>query len=143
MHRIAAAALGSVLLLAACSTADAGSSASRPGSSAAAARSAARGHPGRVCTAVRGDLAVLASLAGRLVEDPTLRIPLADQVGAAVRRLATKIGGNSAEWQAVLDASGDLVRAMRGTNEAAIRLAASQVVLAVRLAQAGCAAAAR
>jgi hypothetical protein len=141
---IAAAVLGSVPVLTGCSTDEVSSRASDARSSAARVADAAGNlHSREVCLAVRDDLDTLRSLAGRLADDPSLRVPLAGQVTAAVRRLTDKIGASAPEWRAVLDGAGDLGQAMRDTNEANVRLTASQAALAIRVAQAGCAVATR
>jgi hypothetical protein len=141
---ITTAVLGSVLALTGCSTADVSSRAADARSSAARVADAARNlHSREVCLAVRDDLATLRSLARRLADDPSLRVPLASQVTAAVGRLTDKISASSPEWRAVLDGAGDLGQAMRDANDANVRLTASQVGLAIQVAQAGCAVATR
>jgi len=145
-HRIARATaiLGSVLALAACSTGEVASRAADARSSAAAVADVARSvHYREACLATRSELATLGSLARRLADDPSLGVRLAPQVTAAAKRLTDKIVGSSAEWRTVLDATSGLAEAARDANGATVRLTASQVVLAVRVAQAGCAVATR
>jgi hypothetical protein len=141
---IAVATLGSLLMLTACSTDEISSRADGARSSAGAIASAAGSADyKRACVAARDELATLGSLAGRLAADPSLRVQLAPRVTATVKRLAEEIGGSSAEWRAVLDGAGGLAEAVRDANEAGVRLAASQAVLAIRVAQAGCTVATR
>jgi hypothetical protein len=100
-------------------------------------------HGKQTCAAMHDPLDSVGTLAGRLVADPSLGRRLSPQVTAAVASLGRAAAGSSAEWQAVLSAAGDLGRAVHDANETTVRLTASQVVLAVRLAQAGCAVAGR
>jgi hypothetical protein len=142
--RLGAAALTSLLAVTACSTDEISSRATDARSSAAAVASAARNlHSKEVCAAVHDELGSLGSLAGRLAADPSLRVQLAPQVTAAIGRLTDKIGSSSAQWRDLLDGANGLGDALRTANEATVRLTASQVVLAVRVAQAGCAVASR
>ena len=139
-----AAVLASALTLTACSTGEVSSRAADARLSAAAVASAARGlHSKEACAAVHDELGSLGSLAGRLASDPGLASRLAPQVTAVVRRLTDKIGGSAPEWREVLDGGNGLGEALRAANEANVRLTATQVVLAVRVAQAGCAVASR
>jgi hypothetical protein len=100
-------------------------------------------HSKEACTAVHDPLVTVGSLAGKLAADPSLGARLSPQVTAAVNQLARAAAGSSNEWRAVLDSTSDLGEAVRDADQATIRLTASQVVLAVKLAQAGCAIAGR
>jgi hypothetical protein len=145
-HRIAraTAVLGSLLILAACSTGEVASRAADARSSAAAVADVARSvRYKEACLATRSELATLGSLARRLADDPSLGVRLAPQVTAAAEQLTAKIADSSAEWRTVLDAASTLAEAAHDANAASVRLTASQVVLAVRVAQAGCAVATR
>lgn len=145
-HRIvrATAVLGSLLALAACSTGEVASRAADVRSSAAAVADVARSvHYKEACLATRTELATLGSLARRLADDPSLSVRLAPQVTAAAKRLTAKVAGSSGEWRTVLDAASGLAEAAHDANAASVKLTASQVVLAVRVAQAGCAVATR
>jgi hypothetical protein len=140
LFRSATVCAVAALALTACS----GSVADRvDGARASAAAAAGTVHTREACLAAHDDLATVGTLAGRLASDPGLRIRLAPQVSAAVGRLSRAVAGSSAEWASVLDATGQLGQALRDANEASVRLTASQVVLAVRAAQAGCALATR
>lgn len=133
-----------MLVLTGCSTQDVGSRVGDARQSAAEVESAARNvHAKQVCSSAHDDLATVGSLADRLVRDPSLRTQLGPEIGAAAGRLAATVGEASPEWRGVLDATGQLGQATREANEAAVKLAASQAVLAVRVAQAGCAVAGR
>jgi hypothetical protein len=100
-------------------------------------------HSKEACAAIRAPLATVGSLAGRLAADPSLAPRLSPQVTAAAAALARAAAGSAPEWRPVLDATGDLGAAVRDADETTIRLTASQVVLAVRLAQTGCSIAGR
>jgi hypothetical protein len=140
---LSAAAL-SAAALAACSTDEVTSRAADVRSSADVFVSSARNvHTKEACAAIRAPLATVGSLAGRLVADPSLAPRLSPQVTAAIGALTRAAGGSSTEWQSIFDATGDLGSALRDADEVTIRLAATQVVLAVRLAQAGCVVAGR
>lgn len=95
-------------------------------------------HSKRACAAVHDPLASVGTLAGRLASDPKLAPRLAPQVTSAVAALARAAAGSSAEWREVLEATDSLGDAVRQADETTVRLTASQVVLAVKLAQAGC-----
>jgi hypothetical protein len=137
---VTVALLGPVLALTGCSTDEIGSRAAEVRSSAAAVGDAARNLPTKqACQAVRDDLGKVRSLAARLADDPSLGSQLAPQVTAAIRRLTDKLATSSAEWRAVLDATNGLGEALRAASEANVRLTASEVVLAVKVAEAGCA----
>jgi hypothetical protein len=143
-----AAVAGAVLTLAACSADEVTSRTTDVRSSAAAAASAARGvHSREACVAAHDELASLGSLASRLAHDPELRVQLAPQVTAVVNRLTEKLSAATAgwrdEWREVLQATGDLGKAMREANQTSVRVTASQVVVVVKVAQAGCALATR
>jgi hypothetical protein len=140
----AAALLGAVLALTGCSSSEIGSRAADVRSSAEAVGDAARNLPTKeACAAVRDDLSTVRSLAARLAEDPSLRSHLAPQVTAAIQRLTDKLDTSSAEWRAVLDQTNGLTEALRSAGEANVRLTATEVVLAAKAAEAGCAIATR
>jgi hypothetical protein len=107
------------------------------------ASSARELHGKETCAAMHDPLDRVGRLASRLVADPSLGRRLSPEVTEAVASLGRAAAGSSTEWRAVLDATGDLGQAVRAANETTIRLTASQVVVAVRLAQAGCAVAGR
>lgn len=133
------AAAACTVALSACSTDEVGQRAASVRSSADVFVSSARNvHTKQACAAIRAPLGTVGSLAGQLAADPSLAPRLSPQVTAAVSALARAAAGSSTEWQSVLDATGDLGAAVRDADETTIRLTASQVVLAVRLAQAGC-----
>jgi hypothetical protein len=135
---VALAAVG-MAALAACSTEEVSSRASDVRASADVFASSARDvHSKEACTAVHDPLSRVGSLAGQLAAHPDLATRLAPQVTAAVASLARAAAGSSTEWSAVLDATGDLGQAVRNADQATVRLTASQVVLVVKLAQAGC-----
>jgi hypothetical protein len=145
---VAVAVATAVAALTACSTDEVGSRAADVRSSAAAAADAAGNiHSREACVAVHDELATLSSLASRLANDPSLRVQLAPQVTAVVTRLTDKLSAATAgwreEWREVLQATGDLGKAMREANATSLRVTASQVVVVVKLAQAGCAIATR
>jgi len=141
---VAAALLVPVLALAGCSTDEISSRASDVRSSAAAVGDAARSLPTKqACAAVHDDLSKVRSLAGRLADDPSLRTQLAPQVTAAIRQLTDKLDASSAQWRAVRDQTNGLADALRVASEANVQLTATEVVLAVKVAQAGCAVASR
>jgi hypothetical protein len=132
------AAIG-IAALTACSTDEVSSRAADVRASADVFVSSARNvHSKEACVAVHDPLATVGSLAGKLVADPSLAPRLSPQITAAVSQLAHAAAGTSNEWAAVLDATSDLGEAVRDADSATIRLTASQVVLAVKLAQAGC-----
>jgi len=149
VRRIVVAVLGGLAVLAAaCSTEEVTSRASDLQSSAAAAGEAARNlHTKDACVALRDDLDRLGSLATRLARDPSLRVQLAPQVTEVVDRMTRRLAAATAQWRAewreVLQAGGQLGRAIRAANEANVRVTAGQVAVVVKLAQAGCAVATR
>jgi hypothetical protein len=140
----AAAAALCAAALTACSADEVGARAADVRSSADVFVSSARNvHSKEACASIRTPLTTVGSLAGRLAADPSLAPRLSPQVTAAASALARAAAGSSTEWSAVLDATGDLGAAVRDADQTTIRLTASQMVLAVRLAQAGCAVAGR
>jgi hypothetical protein len=140
---VVTAALG-VAALTACSADEVNSRAADVRSSADVFVSTARNvHSKEACAAIHDPLATMATLAGRLAADPSLGPRLSPQVTAATAALARAAAGSSTEWRAVLDATGDLGEALRNADEATIQVTASQVLVAARLAQAGCAIAGR
>jgi hypothetical protein len=96
------------------------------------------------CRAAHDSLSQVGSLAGRLAADPTLARQLSGQVSTAVGKLRRAVAAAAPqEWEGVLDSTGDLGSALRDANEASVRVTAAQVVVAVKVAQAGCAVATR
>lgn len=149
---LALAAAAAATVLTACSADDVTSRAADVRSSAAAAANAAGNvvgsvHTRQACVAAHDSLATLGSLATRLANDPSLRVRLAPQVTAAIKDLTDKVSAATAgwrqEWREVLQATGGLAQALRDANQTSVRLTASQVVVVVKLAQAGCALATR
>jgi hypothetical protein len=141
---IGTAALVGAAALTGCSTDEVTSRAADVRSSAGVFASSARElHSREACAAMHAPLATVGTLASRLVADPSLGRRLSPQVTAAVASLGRAAAGSSTEWHAVLDAAGGLGQAVHDADQTTIRLTASQVVLAVRLAQAGCAVAGR
>jgi hypothetical protein len=133
------------VVLTGCSTDEISTKASEVRSSANAVGSALNSPKTKAaCNAAHDSLAQVGSLAGRLAADPTLARQLSGQVSTAVGKLRKAVAvAAPEEWKGVLDSTGDLGAALRDANEASVRLTAAQVVVAVKVAQAGCAVATR
>jgi hypothetical protein len=137
---VVAIAAGCLAGLTACSADEVNARAADVRASADVFASSARNvHSKEACTAIRTPLTTVGSLASRLAADPSLAPRLSPQVTAAIAALTRAAAGSSTEWSAVLDATDNLGESLRDADETTIRLTASQVVVAVRLAQAGCA----
>ncbi|HVQ96514.1 MAG TPA: hypothetical protein VMU51_36190 [Mycobacteriales bacterium] len=140
LRRIAVAlAVIGLAALAGCSTDEVSARAADVRASADVFASSARGvHSKEACASMHDPLDKVGSLAGQLAAHPDLGARLSPQVTAALSSLARAAAGSRAEWTALLDATDDLGAALRSANETTIRVTAGQVVVAVKLAQAGC-----
>jgi hypothetical protein len=136
--------LGGLATLTGCSTDDISNKANEVKDSAGALGDAVGNvHTKEACVAAKASLATVGSLAGRLAADPALARELSGQVSAAIAKLNQVVAKYSGEWAEVLQATGDLGSALRDANTAAVRVSAAQVVVVVKVAQAGCALATR
>ena len=137
MRAALAAAVGSAVLLfgaAACDTAEeVRSGVDEARSSAASVGAGAR----EACRASKDELTSLGDLAGRLADNPDLRVELAPEIRRTVDRLAREVGDRS-ELQPVVAAARDLAGAVGQANRDTVEAAARQTVVAVRGAEALC-----